>query len=48
MYPTLESPRPPQDARRDHPAARKEILEKCGTLTAAQLNDPVYPAHGPC
>jgi uncharacterized damage-inducible protein DinB len=43
MYPTLESRSDILKMLAEMTEARKQILEKCGQLTPAQLNDPVYP-----
>jgi uncharacterized damage-inducible protein DinB len=43
MYPTLESRGDLLKMLDEMTGARKQILEKCGRLTPAQLNDPVYP-----
>ncbi len=43
MYPTLESRADLLKMLDEITQARKDILEQCGKLTAAQLNDPVYP-----
>jgi uncharacterized damage-inducible protein DinB len=43
MYPTLESRSDILKMLDEMTEARKQILEKCGRLTPAQLNDPVYP-----
>ena len=43
MYPTLESRSDILKMLDELTAARKQILQHCEGLTAAQLNDPVYP-----
>jgi uncharacterized damage-inducible protein DinB len=43
MYPALESRGDILKMMDELTQARKEILEQCGKLTAAQLADPVYP-----
>ena len=43
MYPTLESRGDILKMLDEVTQARKQILERCGRLSAAQLNDPVYP-----
>jgi uncharacterized damage-inducible protein DinB len=42
MYPALESRADILKMLDDLTRTRKEILERCGKLSAAQLNDPVY------
>ena len=42
MYPTLESRGDILKMLDELTQARKQILEQCGKLTAAQLADPVY------
>src|SRR5437868_3643080 len=43
MYPTLESRGDILKMLDEMTAVRRLILERCASLTAAQLNDPVYP-----
>src|SRR5271163_1949813 len=43
MYPALESRGDILKMMDEITQARKQILEQCGSLTAAQLADPVYP-----
>jgi len=43
MYPALESRGDILKMMDEITQARKQILEQCGKLTAAQLADPVYP-----
>src|SRR5438132_10342824 len=43
MYPTLESRSDILKMLDEMTQARKQILQRCGQLPAAQLNDPVYP-----
>ena len=43
MYPTLESQADILKMLDEMTAARKQILNQCGSLSTAQLNDPVYP-----
>jgi uncharacterized damage-inducible protein DinB len=43
MYPTLESRSDVLKLLDNMAEARTQVLERCGRLTAAQLNDPVYP-----
>jgi uncharacterized damage-inducible protein DinB len=43
MFPALESRADILKMFDEMTAARKQILERCGRLGAAQLNDPVYP-----
>ncbi len=42
MYPTLESRSDILKMLDEMTQARQQILERCGKLNAAQLNDPVY------
>jgi uncharacterized damage-inducible protein DinB len=43
MYPTLESRADVLKMLDEITQKRKALLERCGKLTSAQLNDPVYP-----
>jgi uncharacterized damage-inducible protein DinB len=43
MYPTLESRSDILKMLGETTEARRDILRRCETLTAEQLNDPVYP-----
>ena len=43
MFPALESRADILKMLDDITEKRKQILERCGKLTTAQLNDPVYP-----
>jgi uncharacterized damage-inducible protein DinB len=43
MYPTLESRADLLKMLDEITEARTQMLEQCGKLTPAQLNDPVYP-----
>jgi uncharacterized damage-inducible protein DinB len=43
MYPTLESRADILKMLDEITASRKQILQACASLSAAQLNDPVYP-----
>jgi uncharacterized damage-inducible protein DinB len=43
MYPTLESKADILKMLNEMTGVRQAVLERCGRLSAAQLNDPVYP-----
>lgn len=43
MYPTLESQSDVLKMLDEMTETRKQILGRCASLSAAQLNDPVYP-----
>ena len=43
MYPTLESKADILKVLDEFTGVRQAILERCARLTAAQVNDPVYP-----
>jgi len=47
MYPTLESRGDILKMLDEMTESRKQILERCGRLSAAQLGDPVYPGTWP-